>query len=97
VYAAGLFDYLSDPVAAALASRMFEMTRPGGVVLIPNFLEGVRDAGYMEGVMDWHLIYRNHVGMRALAAALPQGEVADCQVFDDREGAITYLMVTKAA
>jgi len=53
VYAAGLFDYLSGPVAAALICRMFEMTRPGGMMLIPNFLTGGRDAGYMEAFMDW--------------------------------------------
>jgi len=47
VYAAGLFDYLSAPVAAALTCRMFEMTRPGGLTLIPNFLTGVLDTGYM--------------------------------------------------
>ena len=40
VYAAGLFDYLNAPVAAALTSRMFEMVRPGGLLLIPNFREG---------------------------------------------------------
>ena len=53
VYAAGLFDYLSGPVAAALTCRMFEKTRPGGMMLIPNFLTGGRDAGYMEAFMDW--------------------------------------------
>ena len=58
VYAAGLFDYLNAPVAAALTRRMFDMTRPGGLMLIPNFLTGVRDCGYMEAFMDWHLIYR---------------------------------------
>ena len=42
VYAAGLFDYLSAPVASALTGRMFEMTRPGGLMLIPNFLVRVR-------------------------------------------------------
>jgi extracellular factor (EF) 3-hydroxypalmitic acid methyl ester biosynthesis protein len=52
VYAAGLFDYLSGPVAAALTCRMFEMTRPGGLMLIPNFLTGVRDSGYMEAFME---------------------------------------------
>jgi len=44
VYAAGLFDYLSGPVAAALTRRLFEMTRPGGMMLIPNFVAGARDA-----------------------------------------------------
>ncbi len=96
VYAAGLFDYLSTPVAAALTRRMFEMTRPGGLMLIPNFLTGVRDRGYMEAFMDWHLIYRDGADMRALAAGLPQEQVADCRVFDDECGAITYLVVRKA-
>jgi hypothetical protein len=96
VYAAGLFDYLGGPVATALTCRMFDMTRPGGLMLIPNFLTGVRDVGYMEAFMDWHLIYRNRADMMALAAALPRSAVADCQVFDDRDDAITYLLVSKA-
>ena len=97
VYAAGLFDYLGDAAAAALTCRMFDMTRPGGLMLIPNFLTGVRDAGYMEAFMDWHLIYRNHADMMALAAALPRSSVADCQVFDDHDDAITCLLVSKAS
>ena len=97
VYAAGLFDYLNGAAAAALTCRMFEMTRPGGLMLIPNFLAGARDTGYMESFMDWHLIYRNHADMRALAAALPPSAVADCQIFDDSEDTITYLMASKAA
>lgn len=97
VYAAGLFDYLSAPVAAALTRRMFEMTLPGGLMLIPNFLTGARDTGYMEAFMDWHLIYRDHADMRALVTALPQSEVADYQVFDDDDDAITFLLVTKAS
>ena len=97
VYAAGLFDYLSSPVAAALTRRMFDMTRAGGLMLIPNFLTGVRDRHYMEAFMDWHLIYRNHSDMWALASALPQDAVADCQVFNDPDDAITFLLVSKAS
>ena len=96
VYAAGLFDYLSAPVAAALARRMFEMTKPGGVMLIPNFLGTVRDRGYMESFMNWQLIYRNHADMQALAAALPDGSVAEHRIFDDQDDAITFLVVSKA-
>ena len=58
VYAAGLFDYLNTPVAATVTRLMFNMTRPGGLRLIPNFLPGVKDRGYMESFMDWHMIYR---------------------------------------
>ena len=95
VYAAGLFDYLTAPVAAALTRRMFEMTNPGGLMLIPNFLTGVSDTGYMETFMNWHLIYRSDDDMRALAAGLPENEVASWKVFDDPFGAITYLLVEK--
>jgi extracellular factor (EF) 3-hydroxypalmitic acid methyl ester biosynthesis protein len=96
VYAAGLYDYLNHATAAALTCRMFEMTRPGGLMLIPNFLPGVRDRGYMEAFMDWHLIYRHQAEMQALAAALPRSAVADCQTFDDPDEAITFLLVAKA-
>src|SRR5262249_27223071 len=97
VYAAGLFDYLNEPVARALTSRLFEMTRPGGRLLIPNFRAGARDTGYMEAFMDWHLIYRTHADMHGLAAALPADQVADCEVFDDADDTITFLIVSKAS
>jgi extracellular factor (EF) 3-hydroxypalmitic acid methyl ester biosynthesis protein len=96
VYAAGLFDYLSTQVAVAFTRRMFEMTRPGGLLLIPNFLTNLRDTGYMEAFMDWHLIYRDHDDMRALAATLPQGAVASTEIFGDPDDAITFLLVNKA-
>jgi hypothetical protein len=97
VYAAGLFDYLNAPVATALTRLMFDMTRPGGLMLIPNFLPGVKDRGYMESFMDWHLIYRDHADMQALASALPREAVADCRIFDDKDDAITFLLVSKAS
>ncbi|MGC4049770.1 MAG: class I SAM-dependent methyltransferase [Paludibaculum sp.] len=96
VYAAGLFDYLSAPVATALTRLMFQMVRPGGTLLIPNFLPGVGDRGYMESFMDWHLIYRDHADMQALASALPPDQVESCRVFDDNNEAIIYLLVRKA-
>jgi extracellular factor (EF) 3-hydroxypalmitic acid methyl ester biosynthesis protein len=96
VYAAGLFDYLGAPVATGLTCKLFDMTRPGGTLLIPNFKTGGRDTGYMESFMDWHLIYRNHDDMRALAAALPADGVADVEIFDDDDDTITFLLISKA-
>ncbi|MGE3512787.1 MAG: hypothetical protein AB7N65_28320, partial [Vicinamibacterales bacterium] len=96
VYAAGLYDYLGAPVATALTNKLFAMTRPGGMLLIPNFKTGARDTGYMESFMDWHLIYRNHDNMRALASALPADSVADVDIFDDDDDTITFLLVSKA-
>jgi cyclopropane fatty-acyl-phospholipid synthase-like methyltransferase len=45
VYAAGLFDYLNVRAAKRLARAMFTMLRPGGRMLIPNFLSGISDMG----------------------------------------------------
>jgi len=47
--------------------------------------------------MDWRLIYRSHSDMMALAAALTGDAVADCQVYDDNDDAITCLLVSKAS
>jgi hypothetical protein len=96
VYAGGLFDYLSAATASALTRKMFEMTRPGGLMLIPNFLAGARDSGYMESFMNWHLVYRDHAAMQALADVLPPTAVAECNVFDDETETITFLLVAKA-
>jgi len=95
VYAAGLFDYLGTSIATALTGRLFEMTRPGGNLLIPNFAVGGRDTGYMEAFMDWHLIYRTHADMHALAASLPADQVASVEIFDDPDQTITFLLVNK--
>ncbi|HUA62895.1 MAG TPA: class I SAM-dependent methyltransferase [Verrucomicrobiae bacterium] len=95
VYAAGLYDYLNAPVAAALTRRMFDATRPGGMLLIPNFLTRIADSGYMEAFMDWTLIYRSQAEIHGLAAALPGNEIADLQVFNDPDNTIGFLLITK--
>jgi len=95
VYAAGLYDYLNASAAAALTCKLFGMTRPGGTMLIPNFLSSAPDSGYMEAFMDWHLIYRNHADMRSLADALPPSAVANYEIFDDNDDTITFLLVSR--
>jgi extracellular factor (EF) 3-hydroxypalmitic acid methyl ester biosynthesis protein len=95
VYAAGLFDYLAAPVATALTRRLFDMTRSGGMLLIPNFAVGTRDTGYMESFMDWHLIYRTHAEMHALTAGLPASQLASVDVFDDDDATITFMLARK--
>jgi len=95
VYAAGLFDYLDAQVAATLTRHMWDIVRPGGMMLIPNFMVGTSDRGYMESFMDWHLIYRTEADMWELASAIPKEQVADCQVFEDDVNTITYLLVSK--
>lgn len=95
VYAAGLFDYLADPIAMRLIERMFGFLRPGGRMLIANFTPAGPDVGYMETFMDWWLILRTGEQMRSLFSALPEHEVASIETFKDEAGTIVYATAEK--
>ena len=95
VYAAGLFDYLIEPVAMRLIERMFSFLRPGGRLLIANFTPVVPDIGYMETFMDWKLIFRTGEELRALFKPLAERENLLVDIFEDEAGVIAYAAVEK--
>lgn len=95
-YSAGLYDYLPTAAATRLTAIMFEAVRPGGRLLAANFLPNIFDLGYMEGVMDWQLIYRDDAEMRSLLGEIDTREIAAVNQFHDPLGNITFLTVTKA-
>ena len=97
VYAAGLYDYLSENTAQMLTARLFEMVTPGGQLLIPNFTPQLRDRGYMETFMDWSLIYRDKPAMARLLARISTAQIQDHDVYDDPSGSVVYLLVRKGA
>ena len=66
IYSAGLFDYLTDPVAKKLVSVMAAMLKPGGKLLVGNFAPSSSGRGYMELFLDWNLIYRDAAELRRL-------------------------------
>jgi extracellular factor (EF) 3-hydroxypalmitic acid methyl ester biosynthesis protein len=93
VYAAGLFDYLDRPVASVLVSRLFERVAPGGTLLIANFTPDTPDIGFMEALMEWHLIYRTEADMWSLLDGVaPQ---AGARTWRDPDGCIVYLEVQR--
>jgi hypothetical protein len=96
-YTAGLYDYLPASAATRLTTLMFEALRPGGTLLLANFLPNILDAGYMESLMDWHLIYRTDAAMLSVADGVPVGDVASTEQFHDPFDNITFLRLTKAA
>lgn len=98
VYAAGLLDYLAQPVATMLASRMLELLSPGGTLLLANFTPDTPDIGFIEAMLDWHLVYRTEADMGALLEpALQKRSVATMRTWRDPDGCIVYLSVeTKA-
>lgn len=90
-YSAGLYDYLDEPLAQRLTACLFKRLRPGGSFVCSNFLPSVPDAGYMETLMGWQLIYRDLSRLERLAAEVPRDQIAELRVHEDPFGAIGYL------
>lgn len=95
VYAAGLFDYLEQPVAQRLVSAMFALLNPGGELLVTNFAPEIPDVGYMECVMDWHLIYRTPEDMQNLAALIPQEQAGRLTLSSESDRNLIFLQITR--
>jgi extracellular factor (EF) 3-hydroxypalmitic acid methyl ester biosynthesis protein len=95
VYAAGLYDYLSERVAERLTQQIFDMLAPGGRLLVANFAPNLRDIGYMETYMGWKLIYRTSEDMAKLSVDIPADAIASQRVFSDEQDNIVFLEVTK--
>lgn len=66
VYCAGLFDYLPDTVCEKLVELFYELAAPGGLVLVSNVHANHPSIGWMEYVVDWHLVYRTAEQMGAI-------------------------------
>ena len=95
IYSTGLLDYLQRPLARRLVNRMFQMLRPGGRILVANFLPQIMGVGYMESYMDWQLIYRSHGDMLDLAMSLDQTQVRDIRMLAEDQQNIVILQVTR--
>ncbi|MGZ6123791.1 MAG: class I SAM-dependent methyltransferase [Myxococcales bacterium] len=91
IYAAGLYDYLPDTIARRLTTVLSSRLAPGGELVIGNFAR-CREAGYMEAIMDWFLVYRTEGELLSLAS-----EVGDSvlRTWGDPEGIVRYLAVVR--
>lgn len=95
VYSTGLFDYLQEATGRRLVSAMFRLLKPGGRLVVANFLPEVRDVGYMECYMDWNLIYRTRHDMVRLTEDVPQAEIADLRLSAEENQNIIFLELTR--
>jgi phospholipid N-methyltransferase len=94
VYSAGLFDYLTDRIAARTLSKMLQLLRPGGKLVVTNFTPWSMGRYFMEAFMDWTLIYRSGDQLIALLRSIPSRQIADRDCYLDRAGNVAYLVVT---
>jgi len=95
VYTTGLFDYLQQSLGRRLVSNMFGMLRPGGQLVVANFLPGIHDVGYMEAYMDWFLIYRTRKDMVDLTMEIPEKEIREIALFAEENENIIFLQVLR--
>jgi SAM-dependent methyltransferase len=95
VYSTGLYDYLPQPVAIDLSAKLFGMLKPGGQLLVANFLHDVPDVGYMESFMGWPLIYRSDEELAGVTRGIPATQIAAQRTFHDRFENVVFLEVEK--
>jgi extracellular factor (EF) 3-hydroxypalmitic acid methyl ester biosynthesis protein len=87
IYALGLLDYLNDRQAELLMQLASRRLRPGGRLLVGNFVPDNAERGYMEAAMNWHLILRSEQDLLRIARLSP----ADKRTFSEATGNIAFL------
>lgn len=95
IYASGLFDYLQDRFAQSLVESLFDLLRPGGRLIVANFVPDIYDVGYMEAYMGWHLIYRDGAQLMKLAQRVPDSDASLKRTYTRRSPDIIYLEIRK--
>ncbi|WP_176538874.1 class I SAM-dependent methyltransferase [Rhizobium sp. J15] len=95
IYAAGLYDYLTDKVAIRLTQICMEMLKPGGVFLFANFSDEMADDGYMESYMNWELLQRSEADMWRIANGSAPEHTVDKAVWFGANRNIIYSTIKK--
>ena len=94
IYSAGLYDYLPDAIASLLTAQLISMLKPGGRLLVANFLNSSFGRGYLEAFMDWRLNYRSEYDLRSL---FPERLHSQVKISTDPHENVAYAVVTRTA
>ena len=91
IYSAGLADYLSDKTLRCMLCRLYEQLKPDGLITVANYTPDSHGRGFMEGFMDWSLVYRDEDDLsRIVGIALPD---ASYRIFRDDPGNVVYIEI----
>ncbi|BAN47063.1 bifunctional 2-polyprenyl-6-hydroxyphenol methylase/3-demethylubiquinol 3-O-methyltransferase UbiG [Metapseudomonas resinovorans] len=91
VFSAGITELLDDHRCERLVQRLFQSVRPGGRLLLANFLPGVSAVAFLEGLLDWRPHYRQDVQMLSLLDGVDYNQIASARVFHDIGQRIVFL------
>lgn len=92
IYAAGLYDYLSEEFARKLNRQLTELLVRGGRLIVPNFLRSAPNRASMELLQDWSLIYRDRVEIIDLLPKLDR-DAHDLHYFEDTYHSVGYAVL----
>lgn len=94
IYSLGLFDYFSSQVAKAVITRLYQILKPGGEMVLGNFHTSNPSRHYMEYWCDWVLNLRTEEEFTALASELP---LANHSIIFEDTASQMFLHVKKPA
>jgi SAM-dependent methyltransferase len=95
IYSPGLYEVLDDHDARDLTRNLFARLLPGGRLLMGNFLPGVPNIAYLEGLLDWRPHYRNDAALLDLLLGIPYNDIGSARVFHDLGNCVAFLEVTR--
>lgn len=93
IYTLGLTDYFDDRAMSLLHRLMKACLAPGGEIMLANFLPGHLAIGWMDAIMDWHLIYRDEADLMRHAAEIGMA----AHTFRDTTDSIVFCEMVDAA
>lgn len=95
VYCAGLFDYLPDHVCRQVMRVFYEMTLPGGLVVVTNVDTYNPSRPWMDYAVDWNLLHRDSRALASLSP--PQADPETTRVVAESLGVNIFLECRKPA
>ncbi|MCP8466512.1 class I SAM-dependent methyltransferase [Pseudomonas sp. ZM23] len=95
IYSAGLYEVLDEQDARDLTRNLFARLQPGGRLLMSNFLPGIPDIAYLEGLLDWRPHYRSDSALLDLLLGIPYNDIGSARVFHDLGNCVAFLEVTR--
>jgi extracellular factor (EF) 3-hydroxypalmitic acid methyl ester biosynthesis protein len=94
VYSAGLFDYLSDRMFAALLATLYDALVPGATLAVGNVATGNPSRWAMEYFSEWFLMHRSARELVALSEGLTPPPTSVC-VQSEPLGVNLFLVVER--
>jgi extracellular factor (EF) 3-hydroxypalmitic acid methyl ester biosynthesis protein len=93
IYCSGLYDYLNDSTCLATNTHLYDMLKPGGLMVVGNFAPSLPVKNFIEHFLEWFLIYRNAKEMLALSPT--QALKENCVVRAEPTGTNIFLEARK--